>query len=202
MTSLTMHRPWTRTALPTMHRPWTSPWRHPAVVRQFALWMDVINAAASVFRPMLVAAGIVIAAVASPPPAHADPLNTTFNNVGIGNNGPVSTALAGIGQSICPMLVQPGATFASAAAQMSGNSGLTPTIAGWVTSMAIQTQCPGVMTSLANGNMPFPLPGVDPAQPPPFQLPGLPGANPAPPMPLGLPGVNPPPPAPFQLPGL
>ena len=189
MTSLTMHHPWTRTAVPTMHRPWTSPWRHPAVVRQFGLWMDVINAAASVFRPMLVAAGIIIAAVASPPPAHADPLNNTLNNVGVGNNGPVSTALAGIGQSICPMLVQPGATFASVAAQMAGNNGLTPTIAGWITSMAIQSECPGVMTSLANGNVPFPLPGADPAQPLPFQLPGVPG-------------VNPPPPAPFQLPGL
>ena len=177
MTSLTMHRPWTRTAVPTMHRPWTSPWRHPAVVRRLALWMDVINAAASVLRPMLVSAGIVTAAVASPPPAHADPLDgsitNTLNNVGIGNNGPVSTALAGIGQSICPMLVQPGATFASVAAQMAGKSGLTPTIAGWVTSMAIQMECPGVMTSLANGNVPFPLPGVDAAQPLPFQLPGV-----------------------------
>jgi hypothetical protein len=193
MTSLTMHRmhhPWTRTAVPTMHRPWTSPWRHPAVVRQLALWMDVINAAASVLRPMLVSAGIVTAAVASPPPAHADPLDgsitNTLNNVGIGNNGPVSTALAGIGQSICPMLVQPGATFASVAAQMAGKSGLTPTIAGWVTSMAIQMECPGVMTSLANGNVPFPLPGVDAAQPLPFQLPG---ANPPPPSAFGLPGV-------------
>jgi hypothetical protein len=151
--------------------------------------MDFINAAASVFRPMLVSAGIVIAAVASPPPAHADPLNNTFNNVGIGNNGPVSTALAGIGQSICPMLVQPGATFASVAAQMAGNNGLTPTIAGWITSMAIQSECPGVMTSLANGNVPFPLPGAGPAQPLPFQLPGVPGVNPSPPAPFQLPGL-------------
>jgi len=147
-------------------------------VRQVAVWVDVITVAAAVLRPLLVSAGIVAAAVASPPPAHADPggpITNTLNNVGIGNNGPISTALAGIGQSLCPMLVQPGATFASTAAQMSGNGGLTPQIAGWVTSMAIQSQCPGVMTSLANGNLPFPLqmPGADAAPPGPFQLPGL-----------------------------
>jgi Protein of unknown function (DUF732) len=193
----------------TMHRPWTSPTlRRPMLVRKVAVWVDVINVAAAVLRPLLVSAGVVIAAVASPPPAHADPLGgsmtNTLNNVGIGNNGPISTALAGIGQSICPMLVQPGATFASAAAQMSGNGGLTPQIAGWVTSMAIQAQCPGVMTSLANGNLPFPLqmPGADGAPPGPFQLPGQPGANPAAPLPFQLPGVNPPPPSPFQVPGL
>jgi hypothetical protein len=124
------------------------------------------------------------------------------SNVGIGNNGPVSTAIAGIGQSICPMLVQPGATFASTASQMAGNTGLSPAIAGFVTSMAIQMECPGIMTSLANGNMPFPLPllpGANPAPPVPFQLPG---ANPVSPMPFALPGANPAPPNPLQLPGL
>jgi Protein of unknown function (DUF732) len=181
MSSITMYRPWT---LPTLRR--------PMLVRQVGVWVDVINVAAAVLRPLLVSAGIVTAVVVSPPPAHADPLDgsitNTLNNVGIGNNGPISTALAGIGQSICPMLVQPGATFASTAAQMSGNNGLTPQIAGWVTSMAIQMECPGVMTSLANGNLPFPL--------------QMPGANPAAPGPFQLPGVNPPPPNPFQVPGL
>ena len=183
----------------TMHGPWTSPTlRRPMLVRQVALWVDVINVAAAVLRPLLVSAGIVTAAIASPPPGHADPLGgpitNTLNNVGIGNNGPISTALAGVGQSICPMLVQPGAAFATAATRMSGNNGLTPQIAGWVTSMAIQNECPGVITSLANGNLPFPLqmPGTDAGPPGPFQLPGLPGP----------PGVNPPPPNPLQMPGL
>jgi hypothetical protein len=151
----------------------------------------------------VVTAGVITAAATSSTPAHADPLGAsvtnTLNNVGIGNNGPVSTAIAVIGQSICPMLVQPGATFASTASQMAGNTGLSPPIAGFVTSMAIQMECPGIMTSLANGNMPFPLPGANPAPPVPFQLPG---ANPVSPMPFALPGANPAPPNPLQLPGL
>lgn len=183
MTSLTMHGRWTT---PTMCQ--------PTLVRQFVLWMDAINAAAAVLRPLLVSAGIVTAAVTSPAPAHADPLGgpmtNTLNDIGIGNNGPVSTTIAGIGQSICPMLVQPGGTFASLAAQ-NGRTGLPPAIAGFVTSMAIQMECPGVMTSLANGNLPFPLqlPGANPAPPLPFQIPGLPGASPAPPAPFQLPGL-------------
>ena len=139
----------------TMRHPWTSPMiGHASMARQLVAWADLINAAATVLRPLVVSAGVITAAARSSTPARADPLN----NVGIGNNGPVSTAIAGIGQSICPMLVQPGATFASTASQMAGNTGLSPAIAGFVTSMAIQMECPGIMTSLANGNMPFPLP--------------------------------------------
>jgi hypothetical protein len=162
----------------TMRHPWTSPMiGHASVARQLVAWVDLINAAAAVLRPLVVTAGVITAAATLSTPAHADPLGTsvtnTLNNVGIGNNGPVSTAIAGSGQSICPMLVRPGATFASTASQMAGNTGLSPAIAGFVTSMAIQMECPGIMTSLANGNMPFPLPGANPAPPNPLQLPGL-----------------------------
>ncbi len=190
----------------TMYRPWTSPTiRRSSVVRQLAAWVDLINAAAAVLRPLVVTAAVITAAATSSTPAHADPNNDSITNAlnkaGIGNNGPVSTAIAGIGQSICPMLVKPGATFASMASQMAGNTGLSPAIAGFVTSMAIQMECPGVMTSIANGNMPFPLqaPGADPAPPIPFQPSG---ANPGPPIPFALPGASSAPPNPFQLPGV
>jgi hypothetical protein len=189
----------------TMHRPWTSPrFRQPTVIRQFVVWVDVINAAAAVLRPMAVTMAVIFAAATWPAPAHADPwgsITNTLNNVGIGNNGQVSTAIAGIGQSICPMLVRPGATFASVASQMAGNTGLSPAIAGFVTSMAIQMECPGIMTSLGNGNLPFPLqlPGANPAPPVPFQLPG---ANLVPPMTLASPGASPAPPNPLRFPGL
>ena len=152
--------------------------RHTRVDRQLQMWANVINAAAAVLRPLLITTAVIAAATASPAPAHADPngasITNPLNQVGIGNNGPVSTALAGIGQSICPMLVQPGATFASVASQMAGNTGLSPAIAGFVTTMAIQMGCPSFMTSLANGNLPFPLqlPGANPALPNPFGLPG------------------------------
>jgi hypothetical protein len=217
---------------PTMHRPWMSPTlRHGRVARQPGIWVDVVNAAAAVLRPLVVMVCVITAAATWPIPAHADPpgqpVNNVVNNFGIGNNGPLSTTIAGIGTSICPMLVQPGATLASTASQMGGGGGLSPTIVGFVASMAIQNGCPGFMTSLANGNMPFPLqlPGANPGPPSPFGILGgnpappspfgllggnpapvmpfgLPGTNPPPVMPFGLPGASPAPPSPFQLPGL
>ena len=174
VTSLTMHRPWTT---PTLRHALVD--RHIMLNRQLHMWANVINAATAVLRPLLITTAVITAATATPAPAHADPngdsITNALNQVGIGNNGPVSTAIAGIGQSICPMLVQPGATLASVASQMAGNTGLSPAVAGFVTTIAIQMGCPSFMTSLANGNLPFPLqlPGANPAQPNPFGLPRL-----------------------------
>lgn len=192
MTALTISRPWTTTTI-----------RRVSVLRQLAAWVDLIDAAATVLRPLVVTAVVIIAAATSSTPAHADPTNDSItgglNDAGIGNNGSVSTAIAGFGQQLCPMLVKPGATLASVASQMSGNTGLSPTIAGFVTSMAIQMECPGVMTSLANGDMPFPLQaaGAGPGQPMPFQLPG---ASPVPSLSFAPPGANQASPNPLLLP--
>ncbi|ORW59363.1 hypothetical protein AWC20_10540 [Mycobacterium parmense] len=146
-------------------------------------------------RPLVVAAGVIAAGAASMPTAHADPPpGSPLTNLGIGNNGPMSNALAGMGQSICPMLVQPGATVASIASQLTGSGGVSPGIAGMVATMAIQMGCPGFMQSLANGQMPGvlqgPLQGLagNPGSPGPL---GLPGANPAPGMPMAPLGANP-----------
>jgi hypothetical protein len=119
-----------------------------------------------------------------------------LNSAGIGNNGPVSGTIAQVGQSICPMLVKPGSGLASGAAQISGNGGLAPPLAGFLVGMAIQSQCPSFMTSVANGNMPFPISGGIPGMP---GLPGMPGAAPAG-LPFGQPAA--PSPLPLQLPGL
>jgi hypothetical protein len=194
MTSVTTHL---RLTSPTLRQPWAG--------RQLVMWVNVIGVATAILRPLVIALGIIGAAAMWPAPARADgvgdAVSTTLNTVGIGNNGPVSTAIAGIGQSICPMLVQPGAKLASVMTELSGHNGLAPDIAGFVATMAIQSQCPGVMTSIANGNMPFglQLPGVNPAPAMPF---GLPGVNPAPAMPFALPGANPAPAMPFALPGV
>jgi hypothetical protein len=143
----------------------------------------------SVLRPAIVTVGVCAAALASIPAAHADSaggaMAPVLNGVGIGNNGPVSGAIAQMGQSICPMLVKPGGSLASSAAQISGHGGLAPPVAGFLASMAIQAQCPGFMTSVANGNMPFPIPG---ASGPGLPL-GLPGAPSPGPQSL-LPGLN------------
>ena len=67
--------------------------------------------------------------------------------------GPIKTAAAEFGQSLCPMLVKPGSNLVTNASQVQGNSGLTSTIAGAATGMAIQMECPTLMTQLANGDM-------------------------------------------------
>jgi hypothetical protein len=140
----------------------------------------------SVLRPVIVTAAVCAAALASIPAAHADSAGDAMapllNGVGIGNNGPVSGAIAQMGQSICPMLVKPGGSLASGAAQMTGHGGLEAPMAGFLAQMAIQSQCPGWINSVANGNMPFPLPGAG--------GPGLPLGLGAPgPQPL-VPGLN------------
>jgi hypothetical protein len=155
----------------------------------------------TVLRPVMVTAAVFTVALAAVPAAHADSVGDAMapvlNGVGIGNNGPVSGAIAQMGQSICPMLVKPGGSLASGAAQMSGHGGLEAPMAGFLAQMAIQSQCPGWINSVANGNMPFPLPGAGgPGLP--MGLPGMP--SPAP-QPL-LPGLNPVAGQPGLIPGL
>lgn len=138
----------------------------------------LLRVAVAALRPLAVAAGVATAGAAVPALAHADsPTDSIASalNGGAGNNGSLSNALAGIGRSICPSLVKPGATLASITSQVAGTKGLSPGMAGLVTSMAIQMECPGFMTSLANGNMPFPLPGLGGQG-----LPSLPGVGLAP----------------------
>lgn len=105
-------------------------------------------------RAWLVPVGVIAAAAASPAPAQADPLTDSFlaalNNAGVSYNDP-STAVS-LGQSICPMLAQPGGTFASVASSMAGDNGMSPDMNGMFTSIAISMFCPAVMTSLANGD--------------------------------------------------
>jgi len=127
--------------------------------------VDVIATSAAVLRPVVVAGAIVAAALMWGPRAHADVVHDALNDVGIGNNGPVSSAIAEVGTSICPLLVQPGSQMASTATQMSGNGGIAPPLAGFATQVAIQTQCPAFMTALANGNIPALMNGGLPVTP-------------------------------------
>ncbi|MEY8018553.1 hypothetical protein [Mycobacterium servetii] len=189
------------------------PWVEQLVRR--ASW--VRPAAFAALRPLAVTAGVAAAGAMSLAPAHADPptdpITSVLGGAGTGG-GSFNDTLAGIGQSLCPMLVQPGAQLATIASQLSGKPGLPPEMVGAVASMAIQAECPGVMTSLANGQMPsvlgglggnsgmplpLQLPGLSPAAPSPLQVPGL---SPAAPSPLQVPGLSPAAPSPLQVPGL
>jgi hypothetical protein len=121
--------------------------------------LDVVAMSATALRPVIVTVAVFAAALGSTPCAHADTA-PVLNGVGIGSNGPISSAIAGVGQSICPMLIQPGSSFASNAAQVSGHGGLAPSLAGLLAAMAIQAQCPSFMSSIADGNVPFPITGA------------------------------------------
>ncbi|BCQ10299.1 putative lipoprotein LprJ [Mycobacterium heckeshornense] len=108
----------------------------------------------------------VIAAAAWAAPAQANSVDEQFlsalSNSGV-NYGDPAGAVA-LGQSVCPMLAQPGGTFASAASSITGQNGMAPAMAQMFTSIAISMYCPSMMASIANGNLPN-LP----------QLPGVPG---------------------------
>lgn len=171
--------------------------RHPMLGRRRTTYSqppivdrwDRVQILRMVLRPVVVTAAVFVASMGSTTPAHADSIGDAIDPVlgsaGIGNNGPISSTIAGLGQSICPMLVRPGSSLAGDAAQISGNGGLAPPIAGFLAGMAIQAECPAFMTSIANGHMPFPIAGATPLGPPaapaPFalQLPGItpPGSN-------------------------
>ena len=94
----------------------------------------------------------VAAAVTVAAPAQADPTNDSFlsalSNAGIGFNDPNATTA--LGQSVCPMLVEPGKSFASVASSV-GNNGISPDMAAFFTGIAISMYCPSMMTSLGNG---------------------------------------------------
>lgn len=122
-------------------------------------------------RALAVPVGLITAATLLAAPAHADQVSDAFlaalNNAGINYADPGDTVA--LGQSICPMLVQPGGSFASTASTITGHDGMSAAIAGLFTSIAISTYCPSMFTSIADGNMPF---GNMPFLP---QLLGVPG---------------------------
>ena len=109
--------------------------------------------------PLALAAGTLAAAVLAPS-AQADS-NSDFlgalANAGIGYaNGADTTAL---GQSLCPLLVQPGKSFASAVSTVR-NKGVSPDMAALFTGLAIQMYCPQMMASVADGSILQTLPGL------------------------------------------
>jgi hypothetical protein len=92
-------------------------------------------------------------AVALAAPASADPLTdnnflSALSNAGIGYNDPTSTEQ--LGQSVCPMLVEPGKNLASVYSTVS-NNGINPAMAAFFTGIAIQMYCPSMMSSIGNG---------------------------------------------------
>lgn len=104
---------------------------------------------------LLLGAGCLIAASALfSAPVQADPHDDDFidalSHAGV-EYGEPGNAMA-VGQSICPMLAQPGGSFAAAASGIS-HRGVSPQMAQLFTTIAIQTYCPEEMANILGGNV-------------------------------------------------
>jgi hypothetical protein len=97
-----------------------------------------------------VCGGVITAAAASGASARADLVGNSFlsalTTAGIPYNDPVSATA--LGESVCPMLVQPGSTFDETAATMAVNSGMTRDRANLFTIIAVSVYCPGLLSPL------------------------------------------------------
>ena len=99
------------------------------------------------------AAGFTFAA-----PAPADPVPDpdrdafisalTRNGIDLADNNPDLTAQ--LGERVCPMLVEPGKSFAEVATTIADN-GISPGVASFFTGIAISMYCPQMMGSIGNG---------------------------------------------------
>ena len=106
-------------------------------------------------RRLLLGAGCLITAAAMfSAPVEADPHDDDFidalSHAGV-EYGEPGNAMA-VGQSICPMIAQPGGNFAAAASGVA-HRGMSPQLAQMFTTIAIQTYCPEEMANIMGGNV-------------------------------------------------
>ncbi|MDR3661651.1 MAG: DUF732 domain-containing protein [Mycobacterium sp.] len=87
--------------------------------------------------------------------AGTDAFTSALNSADLalpGGSDPVA-----LGQSVCPMLAQPGQTVADVAAKVANASGMSLGPATMFTGFAISSFCPGVVGAIGSGNSPLPL---------------------------------------------
>ena len=99
----------------------------------------------------VVAAGITVAAPASADPdTNRDAFLSALNRADISyaENNPDLTAQ--LGERVCPMLIEPGKSFAQVATTVA-NNGINPDVAAFFTGIAISMYCPQMMAQIGNG---------------------------------------------------
>jgi hypothetical protein len=105
-------------------------------------------------RALVAAVGLATAATTFAAPAHAEPIDDSFlaalTDAGIGYNNPASTVA--LGESVCPMLVEPGKSLAGVYSRVA-NNGIPPEMAAFFTGIAISMYCPQMMSGLGNGTL-------------------------------------------------
>jgi Protein of unknown function (DUF732) len=142
-------------------------------------WIWLFRHQPLTIRLLAGAAALLTAAAAFAAPAEASPADDSFidalNHAGI-DFGEPGNAMA-VGQSVCPMLAQPGGNVAAVAATVS-HQGMSPQMAQMFTTIAIQMYCPQEMANLASGNLSLPnIPGLPGGGGGLSGIPGLPGGG-------------------------
>ena len=105
-------------------------------------WVSLSNQPLTV-RALIGIGCLITVATAFSATGEADPSDDNFidalSHAGI-EYGEPGNAMA-VGQSICPMIAQPGGSFAAAASGVA-HRGMSPQLAKMFTTIAIQTYCP------------------------------------------------------------
>nr|WP_228768687.1 DUF732 domain-containing protein [Mycolicibacterium malmesburyense]CRL68446.1 lipoprotein LprJ [Mycolicibacterium malmesburyense] len=102
------------------------------------------------------ALGVGLAGVATTfaAPAQADTTDDAFlaalRGAGMSVDNPVN--MVAVGESVCPMLVEPGKNLAKVYTQVADN-GIPPDIAAFFTGIAISVYCPQAIASVGNGTV-------------------------------------------------
>ena len=106
---------------------------------------------------LVLSAAAAAAALVAPAPARADSTTDAFlaavSNAGVGL--PDQANAVTLGQSVCPMLSQPGQTTADVANAVASASGLSLGPATMFTGLAISIFCPAVLSSVDTGSSPI-----------------------------------------------
>jgi hypothetical protein len=117
-------------------------------------WMTRLNNQTLGVRALLGIGCLITVATAFSAPGEADPSDDNFidalSHAGI-EYGEPGNAMA-VGQSLCPMLAQPGGSLAAATSSVA-HRGMSPRVAQLFTTIAIQTYCPTEIANIANGNI-------------------------------------------------
>jgi hypothetical protein len=107
-------------------------------------------------RLAVLGAGVAGLAAALASPVHADLMGNAFlralTNAGVPVLEPGSATA--LGQSVCPMLVQPGGSFDSVIAALGDGTGMSHESAGVFAIVAIATYCPAVLAPLLSDRPP------------------------------------------------
>ncbi len=111
-------------------------------------------------RLIVAVAGVAAAAALAAAPAQADSTADAFldavTNAGLGSTtNPVD--VVAVGQSVCPMLSDPGQNAADVAAKVADTTGMSFGGANMFTGIAISFFCPRVIESIGAGESPIPL---------------------------------------------